>query len=82
MRSWDLDLNPFKRREGELLVGADLLDRRIDHEVVTDLALRPLSGRVSTWRSRRSPPRAVLPSPSPQRPHRRLERGAFAFCHE
>jgi CBS domain-containing protein len=49
MRSWDLDLNPFKRREGELLVGADLLDRRIGHEVVTDLALRPLSGRVSTW---------------------------------
>jgi CBS domain-containing protein len=49
MRSWDLDLNPFKRREGELLVGADLLDRRIDHEVVTDLALRPTSGRVATW---------------------------------
>ena len=49
MRSWDLDLNPFKRREGELLVGADLIDRRIDHEVVTDLALRPSSGRVATW---------------------------------
>ena len=28
LRSWDVDLNPFKPRPGETLVGAELIDRR------------------------------------------------------
>jgi CBS domain-containing protein len=40
LRSWDVDLNPFKRRPGEILVGEDLLDRRVGLETVSDVALR------------------------------------------
>jgi CBS domain-containing protein len=40
LRSWDVDLNPFKRRAGELLVAADLLDSRVGNETVSDVALR------------------------------------------
>jgi CBS domain-containing protein len=40
LRSWDVDLNPFKRRAGELLVAKDLLDRRVELETVSDVALR------------------------------------------
>ena len=28
LRSWDVDLNPFKPRPGEVLIGGDLIDRR------------------------------------------------------
>ena len=28
LRSWDVDLNPFKPRAGEVLIGADLIDHR------------------------------------------------------
>src|SRR5258706_13698042 len=75
MRSWDLDLNPFKRREGELLVGADLLDRRIGHEVVTDLALRPTTGRVATWEVAAVAP-SNRPPPRPRRSTRLAALGA------
>ena len=34
LRSWDVDLNPFKPRSGELLVGRDLIDRKIEFEIV------------------------------------------------
>jgi CBS domain-containing protein len=40
LRSWDVDLNPFKQRPGELLVAKDLLDRRVGLETVSDVALR------------------------------------------
>jgi CBS domain-containing protein len=49
LRSWDLDLAPFHRRAGELLVSKDLLDRRLGDETVSDIALRPTPGKISTW---------------------------------
>jgi CBS domain-containing protein len=49
LRSWDLDLAPFHRRSGELLVSKDLLDRRLGDETVSDLALRPAPGKASAW---------------------------------
>jgi CBS domain-containing protein len=50
LRSWDVDLNPFKRRPGEVLIGEELLDRRIGDETVSDIALAHRSdGRSSYW---------------------------------
>jgi len=49
LRSSAIDLNPFKRRKGEVLVGVDLLDRRVNGETVSDVALRPVPGRASGW---------------------------------
>jgi CBS domain-containing protein len=49
LRSWDLDLNPFKPRTGEVLIGAQLLDRTIGDETVSDIALRPHTDGRSTW---------------------------------
>jgi CBS domain-containing protein len=49
LRSWDVDLNPFKPRPGELLVGRDLIDRRIGDETVSDVALRPAGDGKQTW---------------------------------
>ena len=49
LRSWDVDLNPFRQRSGELLVSKDLLDRKVGEETVSDVALRPVHGKVSTW---------------------------------
>jgi CBS domain-containing protein len=40
LRSWDVDLNPFKPRAGEVLIGAQLIDRRVGDETVSDIALR------------------------------------------
>jgi hypothetical protein len=40
LRSWDVDLNPFKPRPGEILIGEQLIDRRIGDETVSDVALR------------------------------------------
>jgi CBS domain-containing protein len=48
LRSWDLDVNPFRKRPGELLV-SDLLDRRLGPETVSDLGLRPMSDRAYAW---------------------------------
>ena len=42
LRSWDVDLNPFKSRPGEILVGRDVLDHRVGEETVSDVALRPV----------------------------------------
>ena len=39
LRSWDLDLHPFKRRPGETLVAAELIDRNVGGETVSDLGL-------------------------------------------
>jgi len=49
LRSWDVDLNPFKPRSGELLIGRDLIDRRIGDETVSDVALRPGTDGRQTW---------------------------------
>ena len=39
LRSWDLDLNPFTPRAGEILLGRDVIDRRVGDETVSDVAL-------------------------------------------
>ncbi len=50
LRSWDVDLNPFKPRPGEVLIGNELIDRRIGAEVVSDIGLLPVSdGRSNGW---------------------------------
>lgn len=49
LRSWDVDLNPFKPRSGELLIGRDLIDSRIGDETVSDVALRPAGDGRQTW---------------------------------
>ncbi|MBV1894064.1 MAG: CBS domain-containing protein [Ilumatobacteraceae bacterium] len=49
LQSWDVDLNPFKHRSGEVLIGEDLIDRRVDDETVSDIALRPHSDARETW---------------------------------
>lgn len=40
MRSWDVDVNPFKAKAGEILIGKDVIDRRIGDETVSDVAIR------------------------------------------
>jgi CBS domain-containing protein len=49
LRSWDVDLNPFKPRPGEVLIGAELIDRKIGDETVSDIALREQTGSRSSW---------------------------------
>ena len=49
LRSWDIDLNPFKPRPGELLVGRDLIDRKVGDEQVSDLALRQATDGKAQW---------------------------------
>ena len=50
LRSWDVDLNPFKPRQGEQLLGRDVVDRRIAGESVSDVALRATVGeRENGW---------------------------------
>jgi CBS domain-containing protein len=60
LRSWDVDLNPFKLRPGEILV-SQLIDSKVGDETVHDVALRPTTGKAPTWEvvkvrlTRRSP---------------------------
>ena len=49
LRSWDVDLNPFKSRSGELLIGRDLIDKRVGDETVSDVALQPGGDGRQTW---------------------------------
>jgi CBS domain-containing protein len=49
LRSWDVDLNPFKPRPGELLIGRDIIDRKVGDETVSDVALRPGGDGRQTW---------------------------------
>jgi hypothetical protein len=50
LRSWDVDLSPFKPRPGEVLIGADVIDRRLDDEAVSDVGLRPVDdGGTRAW---------------------------------
>jgi CBS domain-containing protein len=65
LRSWDVDLSPFRLRSGELLVSR-IIDSRVGDETVSDVALRPAAGMASTWEvakvrlARRSPLRRRL----------------------
>ena len=49
LRSWDVDLNPFKPRAGEILIGRDLIDSRFGDETVSDVGLRPGGDGRQTW---------------------------------
>lgn len=49
LRSWDVDLNPFKPRNSEVLISRDIIDRRIGDETVSDVAIRPASDGRATW---------------------------------
>ena len=49
LRSWDVDLNPFKPRAGELLVSRDIINRKIGNESVSDVALRQATDGKQTW---------------------------------
>ncbi|MEN9504918.1 MAG: hypothetical protein RI958_844 [Actinomycetota bacterium] len=49
LRSWDVDLNPFKPRNSEVLISRDIIDRRIGDETVSDIAIRPASDGRATW---------------------------------
>jgi hypothetical protein len=49
LRSWDVDLNPFKPRHGEILLGRDVIDRKLGDETVSDVALRAGGDGRQTW---------------------------------
>jgi CBS domain-containing protein len=50
LRSWDVDLHPFKRRPGEKLIAAEIIDRTVRGETVSDIGLREVEdGRVRRW---------------------------------
>jgi len=49
LKSWDVDLNPFKPRPGEVLIGSELIDRRIGDETVSDIGLVAAGDGRSTW---------------------------------
>ncbi|HSB87330.1 MAG TPA: CBS domain-containing protein [Ilumatobacteraceae bacterium] len=49
LRSWDVDLNPFKPKPGEILIGRDVIDRKIGDETVSDVAMRASGDGRQTW---------------------------------
>ncbi|MDA3016058.1 MAG: CBS domain-containing protein [Actinomycetota bacterium] len=51
LRSWDIDLHPFKRRPGETLIGAETIDKSITGgETVSDIGLElKTDGRTEWW---------------------------------
>jgi len=50
LRSWDVDMNPFKPREGERLLAANIIDSKVGTEIVSDVALRPtITARETGW---------------------------------
>jgi len=49
LRSWDLDLNPFKPKPGEIIIGRDVIDKRIGDETVSDVALRAATDGKQNW---------------------------------
>ena len=83
LRSWDVDLNPFKPRVGEVLIGAQLIDRRIGDETVSDIALRSQDdARLPYWvidKVRLGT--QELAAPTPELSARRLRRGAGTVRH-
>ena len=49
LRSWDVDINPFKPRAGEVLIGRDIIDRKIGDETISDVALRTHDDARQLW---------------------------------
>ncbi len=49
LASWDVDLRPFKHRDGEVLIGEDVLDARVGDETVGDIALEVATNGRTTW---------------------------------
>ncbi|MGZ4793811.1 MAG: magnesium transporter MgtE N-terminal domain-containing protein, partial [Ilumatobacteraceae bacterium] len=49
LRSWDVDLNPFKPKPGEVLIGRDVIDKRVGDETVSDVGLREASDGKQVW---------------------------------
>jgi len=50
LRSWDVDLNPFRSRSGEVLIGADVIDQPVGDETVSDVALQAVDEpRGRSW---------------------------------
>lgn len=49
LRSWDLDLNPFKPKPGEIIIGRDVIDKRLGEETVSDVALRAATDGKQNW---------------------------------
>ncbi len=49
LHSGTVDLRRFKLRQGEKLVVADFLDRRVGRELINDLALRPSPNGTRAW---------------------------------
>ncbi|MEO5899042.1 MAG: CBS domain-containing protein [Ilumatobacteraceae bacterium] len=49
LRSWDVDLRPFKPRRAEVLIGRDIIDRKIGDETVSDVALRQKGDARQQW---------------------------------
>ena len=48
-KSYDIDLNPFRLREGERLLAADVLDKKHGDETVVDVALQHHGGHNPSW---------------------------------
>jgi len=48
LRSWDVDLNPFTSRPGEVLVGRDVIDHRVGEETVSDVAIQAVGDPKGT----------------------------------
>jgi CBS domain-containing protein len=49
LKSYDIDLNPFRPREGERLVAADIFDKKHGDETVVDVALQHHGGHNPVW---------------------------------
>jgi len=50
LQSWDVDLNPFKPRPGEVLVGQHIIDHRTGDETISDVGIRSVEdARGRSW---------------------------------
>ena len=49
LKSWDINLTPFRTRTGEQLLGKDILDNKHGDEIVSDVALVHHTGKTSSW---------------------------------
>jgi len=49
LKSYDIDLNPFRSREGERLLGADVFDKKHGDETIVDVALQHQGGHNPVW---------------------------------
>ncbi|MFM7649732.1 MAG: magnesium transporter MgtE N-terminal domain-containing protein [Acidimicrobiaceae bacterium] len=49
LKSWDINLTPFRTRTGEQLLGKDILDKKHGDEIISDVALVHHTGKTSSW---------------------------------